>query len=120
MHNGYKFRVLIKTGRLNCGLLREGKMTFEQFQSTRQWSTDLATAIGSENWETNGTPKGNLYLGCLYIDHVESHWPQIARDAGEWHLLLGRNEWITNNLVTLERRLYDWAISEGYDCSTVC
>jgi len=89
-------------------------MTFEQFQATRQWSDDLAAAISSENWETDGTPKGNLYLDGLYIDHVEPHWSEDARKQGEWHLLLDRGEWISNDLAALEQRLYKWAKSEGY------
>jgi hypothetical protein len=89
-------------------------MTFEQFQATAKWCNDLATAVSSDNWETEGTPKGNLYYGNMYIDHVEPHWPQDARKQGQWHLLLGRDEWISNDLAALERRLYDWAAGEGY------
>jgi hypothetical protein len=88
-------------------------MTFEQFQATRKWSDDLATAVSSDNWETNGTPKGNLYLGCLYIDHVEPHWPQDCQDQGEWHLPIERDEWISNDLTMLEHKLYEFAISAG-------
>jgi hypothetical protein len=91
-------------------------MTFEQFQATRQWCEDLPAAVSSDNWgdDPQGTPKGNLYLGCLYIEHVQDWWPQDAKDRGDWYLLLGRDEWITNDLTALERRLYDWAASEGY------
>lgn len=89
-------------------------MTFEQFQATRKWSDNLAADVQSANWETEGTPKGNLYLGCLYIDHVEPHWPETAKSQGCWHLMLGRDETITTDLTLLERRLYQWAQSEGY------
>jgi hypothetical protein len=89
-------------------------MTFEQFQATRRWSDDLARDIESENWETEGTPKGNLYLDCLYIDHVEPWWPDNARALGEWHLLIGRDDWIDDDLTTLERKLYEFARAEGY------
>jgi hypothetical protein len=90
-------------------------MTFEQFQATRTWSEDLkAVSSDPDNWADDVTPKGNLYLGSLYIQHVEPFWPADARAEGEWYLLLGRDEWITNDLTALERRLYDWAKSEGY------
>jgi len=92
----------------------ERAMTFEEFKATRRWSEDLTTDVSSDNWETGVTPKGNLYIDCLYINHVEPHWPADARAEGEWHLLLNNCEWITNDLVSLEHRLYDWAVSEGY------
>ena len=44
----------------------------------------------------------------------ETHWPEAAKARGKWHLLIGRDEWITDDLETLERKLYDWAASEGY------
>jgi hypothetical protein len=66
----------------------ESKMTFEEFQATRSSSEDLAADVPSENSETIGTPKGNLYMGRLYIDHVELHWPENARKRGQWHLIL--------------------------------
>jgi hypothetical protein len=87
-------------------------MTFEQFQATRTWCEDLSGI--ADWWDEGEKPKGNLYIGCLLIEHVEPDWPQEARDEGEWHLLLNNCEWITNDLTALERRLYDWAVSEGY------
>jgi len=89
-------------------------MTFEQFQATRRWSDDLANAVQSTNWESHGTPQGFLYLGCLYIEAVQPHWPAEARRQGRWHLLLGRCERIGDDLTTLERQLYGFAASEGY------
>jgi hypothetical protein len=94
--------------------LMESKMTFEEFQATRRWSNDLTEGVRSKNWETEGNPKGYLYLDGLFIDHVEPHWPEASRKKGEWHLLLNRDEWISNDLAALERRLYDWAVSERY------
>jgi hypothetical protein len=88
----------------------ESKLTFEEFQQTRRWSDSIADAMG---WDI-GTPKGNVYLDGLYIEHVEPHWPEDAKREGEWYLILGRDEWISNDLTALERRLYEWAGSEGY------
>jgi hypothetical protein len=89
-------------------------MTFEQFVATKRWSEDLAKDVSSDNWETEGTPKGYLYLDCLYIDRVEPHWPEAARAEGKWHLLLERDEFITDDLPALERRLYKYAGTAGF------
>jgi hypothetical protein len=43
---------------------------------------------------------------------VQPHWPDAAKARGKWHLLIARDEWITDDLD--ERKLYDWAASEGY------
>jgi hypothetical protein len=58
--------------------------------------------------------KGYLYLDALYIEEVLPHWPEAAKAEGKWHLIIGRNERITDDLEALERNLYDWALSEGY------
>ena len=63
--------------------------------------------------------KGYLYLGGLisanvFRCEVQPHWPEAAKAREKWHLLIGRNEWITDDLEMLERQLYDWAASEGY------
>jgi hypothetical protein len=48
--------------------------------------------------------KGYLYLDGLYIEEVQPHWPGAAKARG----------WITDDLGTLERKLYDWVESEKY------
>jgi hypothetical protein len=90
-------------------------MTFEQFRSTAKHCDDLGKALADAHWEGDETAaKGNLYLNCLYIEQVQPHWPEAARREGAWHLLIGRDEWITDDLTSLERKLYDWAMAEGY------
>jgi len=89
-------------------------MTFEQFQSTRKWSDDLAAAVQSAPWEDDAIANGNLYLDCLFIEAVQPHWPEAVRAQGAWHLLIGNEEWVSDDLSALEQRLYDWAMSEGY------
>lgn len=91
-------------------------MTFLQFQGTRVWSENLAADVTSENWaEVGNTPKGWLYLGCLYIEEVQPYWPQAARDEGKWYLILGRDEYITDDLLALEQKLCDYANAEGFE-----
>jgi len=74
----------------------------------------IGAAIADARWEGEPPAKGNLYLGELYIEEVQPHWPDAAKARGKWHLLIARDEWITDDLETLERKLYDWAASEGY------
>jgi len=93
-------------------------MTFEQFQATRTWSDDLAAVIEDECFVDPAHPErkeqGNVYLGALYIDRVQSWWLPEAKAQGGWHLIIDRSEWITNDLETLERKLYEFAAVEGY------
>jgi hypothetical protein len=91
-------------------------MTFEQFQASRRRCEDLAAELSADFGSEHKCP-GNLYLGTLYIDAVQPWWPEAAQQ-GKWHLLLDRNEWISDDLASLERRLYEWAVSAGYDIET--
>jgi hypothetical protein len=93
-------------------------MTFEEFLATKKWSDHLSKDI--DFWQYDGEPiaKGNIYLGQLFIERVGEHWPEPARRAGTWHLMLGRDEYITVNLEELEHRLFDFAVSEGYCTQT--
>jgi hypothetical protein len=93
-------------------------LTFEQFQASRTWCPDLPAVLTNDNWgdPNNGTPCGWLYLGALYIEDTSaSHWPPQCRAEGRWYLILGRDERITDDLESLERDLYAYATSEGYD-----
>jgi hypothetical protein len=89
-------------------------MNFEQFQATRRYCTDLGKVLSDAQWEGEPNAKGNLYLGILYIDEVQDHWPDAARAKGKWHLILDRREWISDDLESLERKLFDFAMSAGY------
>jgi hypothetical protein len=87
-------------------------MTFQQFQATRTYCDDLGSALQDARWEDEPTGKGNLYVGCLYIEERQPHWPG-DRD-GKWFLLINRDEWISDDLEALERRLFQFAQDEGY------
>jgi hypothetical protein len=89
-------------------------MTFEQFQASRRYSEDIGTAIADARLEGEPPAKGYLYLDVLYIEEMQPHWSDAAKARGKWYLLIARDEWITDDLETLERKLYDWAASEGY------
>ena len=89
-------------------------MTFEQFQATRKWSDNLGDMIEGEYFPGDHKNPGNVYLGSLYIDQVQDWWPNQVRDQGEWHLILNRDEYISDDLEALERKLYKFAVAEGY------
>jgi len=86
-------------------------MTFEQFQATRQRCEDLRAALQDEVFGAG--VKGNLYLGRLYIEDTTG-WPADGSGKGRWDLLIGRADWQTDDLESLERRLYAFAVDEGY------
>ena len=90
-------------------------MTFEQFLSTRRPCADLSKVadLGFPNDDGRAYP-GNRYLGLLYIEQVTPEWPPAAQREGRWHLLIERDEYITDNLASLEQRLYEWALGSGY------
>lgn len=90
-------------------------MTFEEFQATRRRCDDIGAVIKDAHWEQEPA-KGNLYLDDeypLYIEETQPHWPEEAKAQGRWYLIIGRSEWITDDLATLERKLYEFAGSEG-------
>jgi hypothetical protein len=95
-------------------------MTFEQFQSTRTPCDDLGKVLADAQWEGEPAAKSLLYLGVLYIDQVMPHWPEQARQQGKWHLLLNRSEYISDDLESLERELYQFALAEGYCGNSAC
>jgi len=83
-------------------------MTFEQFQATRRWSDDLAAAAQSAQWG-DGTSCGQLYTDSLCIESALN----IEGATGEYVITIG-NMQMFGALETLERKLYDFAVSEGY------
>jgi hypothetical protein len=94
-------------------------ISLEQFVATRRFCADLretAAELG-EAIEEPVPPCGYLYMGSLHITKVLDHWPEDARAEGDWHLLIGNQEWIARDLAPLEQRLYEFAISSGRDSS---
>ena len=89
-------------------------MTFEQFQATRRWCDDLGAAIADARWQgeppatVQSVPRRPLY------EAVQAHWPEATEAQGKWHLIIGRDEWVSDDLTMLEKHLYDFAMEEGY------
>lgn len=84
-------------------------MTFQDFIATRVWSDDIGTIILDARWEGEPAARGYVYADSFYIEEVQADWPNNARQRGRWHLLLSNAEWISDDLATLERHLWDFA-----------
>jgi hypothetical protein len=96
------------------GAIQMTAMTFEAFQATRRQCDDLGAALHDATWVGEPPAHGNLYLNdALYIEQVAAHWPAEARAQGKWHLIIGRDEWVSDDLESLECRLFEFADSEG-------
>lgn len=88
-------------------------MTFAQFQASRRWSDDLGATFGETDlFIASACAVGNVYAGAFAIESVPIGSPERAR--GAWSLLVERDWTVSGDLADLERRLYDWAVGEGY------
>ena len=89
-------------------------MNLEQFRASREWCEDLRTALPDNAWEADQIPPcGYVYAGSFYIDHVMPHWAEAARKRGAYHLQLGREEYVTDDVEALEWLLFDYTVLEG-------
>jgi len=80
-------------------------MTIDEFRATGRDVADLSTIehIACSGIESGA---GRTYMDDqLFIEHGEI--------SGAWHLTLG-NAQLLGSLADMERKLYDWAVSEGY------
>lgn len=91
-------------------------MSFDCFHDSASWCDDLGARLCDASWDDEVPHKGvgNVYIDALFIERVQDHWPENVRCLGAWHLLIGRESWTSDDLNALERRLYEYAVSEGY------
>jgi hypothetical protein len=91
-------------------------MTLQEFGRTRRYIADLGEALGDEHWDGDPVPAaGFVYAdGRLYIELVQEHWPDFAREQGGWCLTLGNVQYVTNDLSKLEAQLYEFATDQEY------
>jgi hypothetical protein len=87
-------------------------MNFEAFQATRVAVPDIGAILNDSTLK--GQP-GLIYCGSLYIDRWTSAWIGHPAEPFAYHLILGRDEWCSNDLTELERLLYQFALDEGFD-----
>jgi hypothetical protein len=102
----------------------ETEMTVESFQASRRYVEDLGEFCRDATLLYVG---GYLYLDSFYIDDTSTYAAAIAKgneswpegispgyvDRGRWHLLIDREEYVSNDLAELERRLFEWALKEN-------
>lgn len=88
-------------------------MTFEQFQATRTECEDIGAAIDAYMPLPDGRPTaGFLYYGKLCIIKAD---PAFVDSGGKYWLQTDPpEEYLSDDLSELERRLYEWAAREGY------
>ena len=94
-------------------------MNFEEFRATRMWCDDLRASIRDSRWDVAygpmpELPAGFVYDDTLFIERVMGWWPAEARERGQWCLMIERDDMISDDLQSLERKLYEWAKSAGY------
>ena len=88
-------------------------MTFEEFQATGYDCADIGAEISDEMLEGLS---GRIYLKSLYIGRWEDDRFGVAPPNGPtWMLTLERCDWVSDDLESLERRLWDWAQAAGYN-----
>ena len=83
-------------------------LTFERFIATRSWSDNLAKAVDSSQWG-DSVACGQVYAGGLCIESALD----IEEATGEYVLTIGNCQRF-GDLDSLERDLYEFAVSEGY------
>lgn len=89
---------------------------FKIFQMTRRYCDDLGTALSDSLWDENGHKGIGFLYGDLFIEIQQDWWPDEAKAQGRYHLLIERDERITNDLESLERDLFEFAT--GTNCLT--
>lgn len=91
-------------------------MSFAQFQATRVWTDDLSKSVENfiENEDARKPACGNVYLGGLYIEHAGENWTDEARARGQWYLMICNEQYISDDLESLERKLYRFAVGFGW------
>lgn len=87
----------------------EGFISFADFQAGRRGVDDLGAAI---NADLDGVRPGYAYPGNLYIEYVTTLWSK-AHERGRYMLILKNDDWISDDLTLLERKLYEFGIDEG-------
>jgi len=93
-------------------------MTFAEFQATGRAVDDLVAATDDDGLrysrEADSPPaRGRVYCDSLWIEErPESGWPNGRGER--WWCLIGRDDWLTDDLAAVERRLYAFACDEGY------
>lgn len=81
-------------------------MTFDEFRATGRDVPDLGTIEHCAAQEISGP-------GRVYLD---DDWPLVIEGRGPWYLTIGNSSEMygPDALESAERKLYEFAVSEGY------
>lgn len=86
-------------------------MTFDEFRAARVKVDDVSIegrwSDGAPEGEMELSRAGWIYPTGLFIVDVGQDWPADAQREGAHNLILGNQEWLTDDLGALERILYD-------------
>ena len=86
-------------------------MTFEEFVATRKYCDLLKTDIG----DYIDIPSGQQeVMGMLYNEHY--YILDNDTTSNEWYLVLENDYYLSNDLYSLEKLLYNWCVSEIEYC----
>lgn len=80
-------------------------MTFEEFQKTKREVVDLNNAING--FESDEPWPGLVYCDTYYIEESRN------RERGAWCLEIFNEATWSDDLEMLERKLYDFAVTDG-------
>lgn len=91
--------------------VEEEFLSFVDFQAKARRVADIGAEISAD---LDGVRPGILYPGGLYIECQNQHWSEPAKNNGAYLLIIGRDDWISDDLELLERKLYEFGVDEGY------
>ena len=86
-------------------------MMFEQFRSTRKHVDDLREALGADIYYGAGCP-GLVYCDEFYIEERSESWTDVVRARGRYFLVIGNRDWLSDDIESLERELWDYAVGQ--------
>jgi hypothetical protein len=97
-------------------IAEETALTWDRFVATRKQHVDLREALTHTDLGTDFPVPGFTYLdGTLYIEEITADWPAGAIKYGDKYCLtIDRDIAASKDLEPLERKLYAWALTEGY------
>jgi hypothetical protein len=97
-------------------IAEETALTWERFLATRQEHEDLREVLTHTDLGVNFKLRGTTYLDrTLYIEEITADWPADAIKHGDKYCLtIDRDIFTSTELEPLERKLYAWALTEGY------
>ena len=92
-------------------------MDIIEFRALRRHVDDIGAHISNGAYfDEKHKTAGYIYQiaegDVLYIEEVSPHWSESARLKGKYYLLIHREEWFSDDLEALERRLYEYAMDE--------